>query len=365
MRRRTSTILKLFILSTLALVLPGSSTSSLETQVPSFLATELSGGGSLDEAEAALRRGEHSEAERLFRIALDGSDRWADDAGLLARNLAGLGLALLLQGEVGEAGARFEWAHTILVRRDQVDPGLLGAVLHGYGRALVLLGRDDPAEAMFRRELAVLEEQAAGEPLAVARTLRQLGRIHARRGQLDLSRELAKRERAIYEQELASGGFAPEPSLNPIASDSESGVAGAGLRLHYLRAVAILQEPLWKDPAGLAAAFRCAACLYTSHDLVDDAVRYRERSWLVQPPDRFASALSSFRRLPGPKALALALDDKGCWSYGFYTGAESLDSAVERALGECRQRLAEHGVDSECRVYALENEVVWQPRLAR
>ncbi|MCX7066127.1 MAG: hypothetical protein NTW85_00260 [Methylococcales bacterium] len=60
------------------------------------------------------------------------------------------------------------------------------------------------------------------------------------------------------------------------------------------------------------------------------------------------------------KALALAHDHnkKEAWGYGF--GYSSQAQANDRALLECRNRLAEYRVNADCKLYAIGNDVVWE-----
>ncbi len=59
------------------------------------------------------------------------------------------------------------------------------------------------------------------------------------------------------------------------------------------------------------------------------------------------------------KALALAHDSnrREAWGYGF--GYSSQAQANDRALLECRNRLAEYRVNADCKLYAIGNDVVW------
>ena len=59
------------------------------------------------------------------------------------------------------------------------------------------------------------------------------------------------------------------------------------------------------------------------------------------------------------KALALAHDSnrREAWGYGF--GYSSQTQANDRALLECRNRLAEYRVNADCKLYAIGNDVVW------
>ncbi len=59
------------------------------------------------------------------------------------------------------------------------------------------------------------------------------------------------------------------------------------------------------------------------------------------------------------KALALAHDSnrREAWGYGF--GYSSQTQANDRALLECRNRLAEYRVNADCKLYAIGNDIVW------
>ena len=90
-------------------------------------------------------------------------------------------------------------------------------------------------------------------------------------------------------------------------------------------------------------------------------LRWFERAWLVRAPKQFKDGLEAYAVYPKQKALALALDARGRWTFGFFTGEATQQDAVERALHECRRRLPRLSMEADCRIYALNAETVWEP----
>ena len=75
-------------------------------------------------------------------------------------------------------------------------------------------------------------------------------------------------------------------------------------------------------------------------------------SALRGPSLPFVQAIEEYRTYRGEKALALATDERGRRSWGFAFGFADPASAIERALSECRTRVAQREMDAECRIYA-------------
>ncbi|MEI6707845.1 MAG: hypothetical protein WCK96_12000 [Methylococcales bacterium] len=73
----------------------------------------------------------------------------------------------------------------------------------------------------------------------------------------------------------------------------------------------------------------------------------------------FTAFFQEYSSKTDKKALALAHDSnrREAWGYGF--GYSSQAQANDRALLECRNRLAEYRVNADCKLYAIGNDVVW------
>lgn len=76
-------------------------------------------------------------------------------------------------------------------------------------------------------------------------------------------------------------------------------------------------------------------------------------------PPEFLKAVQDYNTKPGYKALALALDSDGKWAYASIAGWATQRGANEEALSECAKFKTKSGAQSECKLFAVGDKVVW------
>ncbi|HET6527430.1 MAG TPA: hypothetical protein VFG39_01630 [Balneolaceae bacterium] len=62
--------------------------------------------------------------------------------------------------------------------------------------------------------------------------------------------------------------------------------------------------------------------------------------------------------LPEPKALAVAEEWNGGYAYGYGYRAQNLQEAKERAMLECKTRRQLYQLETECKIYMINDEIV-------
>jgi hypothetical protein len=74
----------------------------------------------------------------------------------------------------------------------------------------------------------------------------------------------------------------------------------------------------------------------------------------------FISLFQEYSTKAEKKAIALAQDShrRAAWGYSFNYATQT--QANERALLECRNYLAKYRVETDCKLYAIGNQVVWE-----
>lgn len=73
----------------------------------------------------------------------------------------------------------------------------------------------------------------------------------------------------------------------------------------------------------------------------------------------FASAFAQYETLNNQKAMALAVAPDKAWAYGIGHSYSDQNNANRRALYECKSRLEKYGVKAQCRLYAIDDKIVW------
>lgn len=73
----------------------------------------------------------------------------------------------------------------------------------------------------------------------------------------------------------------------------------------------------------------------------------------------FTEAYQQYGTLTGYKAFALAVDANKNWSYGLGHNYTNQNDANRRALFECNSRTKKYNVQSNCRLYAVEDKIIW------
>ena len=76
-------------------------------------------------------------------------------------------------------------------------------------------------------------------------------------------------------------------------------------------------------------------------------------------PPEFLKAFKDYAARPASKAIALALDRNGRWSFGVIANHATQADADAEALAECTKNKAQSGIQENCRLYARGDKVVW------
>jgi tetratricopeptide (TPR) repeat protein len=304
----------------------------------------------LDPEEAAPIERRWRDVERSRRAELDAIDTGAARDPELVRVLSELGTALVFLGDAGEARAHLERALRIDRGGDGVPSTLHGDTLHALARAAMLEGNRRRALELLERERGTRQAAREEDPLALARVLREIDRLG---GPGDPAIELE-----LYESAFDDGALVVPPSLESVYADARR---DAALRLPVLRAAALHGETVWRHDAALADALRRIADVHHEAGDAEAALLWHERAWVLRPPEPFVRGFDAYRVYPAWSAFALALDASGRWTYGFYSGEKTEQDAVERAFVACRRRLPWDGVLADCRLWAINGDVVWKP----
>jgi hypothetical protein len=308
----------------------------------------------LGEADSALLQNRLALAEASYRAFLEPADAGAAADRELLHALSGLGTALVLQSRGGEARAHLERALRLQQTLAPEDDLVAAGLLHALARSAVLEQRLVSARAWLKQELRLLETHADDRPEELARALRELARLSGSPRSSAIDRELA-----LYERALGDGRIGVPPLLQEVAREAPS--RGSIFRLHFLRAAALVSEPLWRDDRALADALAGLGAQYAAAGDTRESLRWFERAWGIRAPEKLEQGLEAYRALSGAKAFAAALDAHGRWTFGFCTGEKTPEDAAERALAECRRRLPWYGVEADCSLYASNERIVWKP----
>jgi len=82
----------------------------------------------------------------------------------------------------------------------------------------------------------------------------------------------------------------------------------------------------------------------------------------TQPHESLATLWRQYQQLPTRRALALAGDPERAWVAAMAGAATEQQDAIDVALARCRQKRKEHRMQAPCRLYAVDDEVVWVAR---
>jgi tetratricopeptide (TPR) repeat protein len=292
--------------------------------------------------------------EAACRAYIEQADTGAAADSRLLDALICVGKALVRQDNFAEGRVYLERAQRMQPHVAPDDDLLAAELLHGLARAATRERMPDRAQALLRQELRLLEPYADERPEDVARALRDLAQLWP------VAAETSDREIELYDRALDDGRIDVPAMLEPIESEARRG--NPEFRLHFLRAAALASDETWPDERGLADALWSLASNYVTEGDTEAALRWFERSWLVRPPEGFEEALAAYRKFSDDKVLALALDARGAWTFGFYVGESTVAGATERALEACRLRLPGMGIEADCRLYDRNGARVWQPQ---
>ncbi len=73
---------------------------------------------------------------------------------------------------------------------------------------------------------------------------------------------------------------------------------------------------------------------------------------------QFDSEFKRYREMAPRKAMAVAGDVGGSYVIGYSHAYPTTDMAIEDALEFCEQRRVDRRIESECRIYAVDDEVM-------
>jgi tetratricopeptide (TPR) repeat protein len=201
----------------------------------------------------ALRqeKGNHSEAEDLFRNALNISERTlGSDHIELVPVLTSLGSARMLRGSAETAEPFLNRALTISTRYLGEDHPDLVIMVNDIARLYLKHGAYPFAEPLLQRLLSMKRSKGDDHP-EVATVLASLAAVRQARGQHESAEELWRRVLAIRERTLAPNHFAQATALEHLAGVcSARGKVGEALEL-FQRAQVIREMTLGSDHSSL------------------------------------------------------------------------------------------------------------------
>ncbi|MBW3536745.1 MAG: tetratricopeptide repeat protein [Actinobacteria bacterium] len=245
----------------------------------------------------ALDRKDIAEAEAWFKVSLEFSEKFGDEAHGLWR----LGQVAEMRGDIDGAMELFERAIAAAERRSRPDNLALAEI--SLGRVLESAGEFSSSEAHFRAAHAAADE--AGDPSASSRALLDWARVAARQG--DHEKCHAMVSRAFME--LAG---------EPVSQLVEVGAAVNRAREHALWPVAYdlsrrLLEVTLRDGTAKGAAFATSLCAGTALDAGhrDEAYRLavQARQKFVALGDVDVGPVSAARRIEECDVLLARLDE--------------------------------------------------------
>lgn len=76
------------------------------------------------------------------------------------------------------------------------------------------------------------------------------------------------------------------------------------------------------------------------------------------PKSEFERHFERYRSQPHQRAMAIAGQPDGTWTYGYGYAFKSTGLAIDKAFEGCNRRRKNRSVPSECRLYAVGNEIV-------
>ncbi len=198
-----------------------------------------------------LEKGSHSEAEELFRKALDISERTlGSDHIELVQVLIGLGSARMLNGPAETAEPFLNRALSLSARYLGDDHPDLVIMVNDIARLYLKHGAYSFAEPLLQRLLAMKRSKGDDHP-EVATVLASLAAVHQARGQHESAEDLWRRVLAIRERTLAPNHFAQATALEHLAGVCTArGKFGEALQL-FQRAQAIREMTLGSDHSSL------------------------------------------------------------------------------------------------------------------
>jgi len=138
----------------------------------------------------------------------------------VAMSMSNLGLALLSQGKVAEAGPQIEAA---LERYREVfgpQHPTVAALLSNLGQAQIVAGEPERGLALLHEALALKERSLGREHVALMTTLNNLGNAYGELGRAALAREFYRRALAIGERAFGPDSPRLEPMIHNLAFEA-------------------------------------------------------------------------------------------------------------------------------------------------
>ena len=100
-------------------------------------------------------------------------------------------------------------------------------------------------------------------------------------------------------------------------------------------------------PLGSAVAF-LASC----HGFVVESPDEERRDW----HENRADVLERYGELPEEKAMAVAIEPDGYYTWAHGNGYRTTDGAIERAMDSCEGFRAEREIRAPCEIYMINDE---------
>lgn len=79
----------------------------------------------------------------------------------------------------------------------------------------------------------------------------------------------------------------------------------------------------------------------------------------TRPHESLTAIWRQYEQLPTRRALALAGDPERSWVAAMAGGAAEQQDAIDAALARCLESRKQHRMQAPCRLYAVDDEIVW------
>ncbi|HEY9869662.1 MAG TPA: tetratricopeptide repeat protein, partial [Candidatus Obscuribacterales bacterium] len=153
----------------------------------------------LEQARAAQESGRLSDAEKMFRLAVDGAEKAKADAKDVAAAMNGLAAVYARQGRPDLAARMYEKSLGNLERAlGQANPGLIQTMLD-LGSIYESEGNHGAAATLYNRVFAINEKNFGPGHPEVARSLNRLASVRVQQGKYAQAEEHFKRAISIME----------------------------------------------------------------------------------------------------------------------------------------------------------------------
>ena len=285
----------------------------------------------------AYQRGEHAEAERLYRQSLSIKERLGDPAGM-AISVHQLGMLAQARGDLAEAERLYR--QSLAIKERLGDLAGMASSVHQLGRLAQDRGDLAEAERLYRQSLAIKER--LGNQAGMAISVHQLGMLSQARGDLAEAERLYRQSLAIDERLGDQAGMAT--SYHQLGSLAQARGDLAEAERLYQQSLAI--DGRLGNQAGMASSVHQLGMLAQARGDVAEAERlYRQSLAINEELGNQAGVATSLSQLGN---LLIEREELPA-AVGLHAQAHAIRLRLGvpeagrnlRVLGELRSRLGE------------------------